>query len=281
MSQQKPKYKKTSFMQISAEIAMLIISIFMLFPIFYELISSFKNKAEVNRPLSFPKAFYLDNFKQVIVDGQFFMFFKNSLTIVVITLLITVIVSCFAAYPLARNSGARYKFVYFFFLSGIMVPFQAGMIPLYKLMNLVHLTNNSLSLILICAGTSIPISILIYTGFIKTVPVQLEEAALIDGSGIINTLLKIVFPLLKPATVSVILLNMTPIWNDFITPLIFISSNNKKTLPLGMYNFIGERTADMGPIFAFSVLACILPILLFLGLQRHFYKGITDGAVKG
>ncbi|QGQ97662.1 carbohydrate ABC transporter permease [Paenibacillus psychroresistens] len=281
MSQKQLKTHKTGPLQISLNMVMLALSILMLFPIVYELVSSFKDKSEVNRPLALPKTFYLDNYIQAFVDGQFLLLFKNSLFIAGSTLLITIIVSAFASYPLARNSGKRYKFVYFFFLSGIMVPFQAGMIPLYKLMNWVHLTNNSLSLILICAGTSIPISILIYTGFIKTVPIQLEEAALIDGSSVIHTLFTIVFPLLKPATVSVIILNMIPIWNDFQTPLIFISSAAKKTLPLGMYNFIGERTSDMGPIFAFSVLACILPILLFLILQRHFYKGLTDGAIKG
>ncbi len=162
-----------------------------------------------------------------------------------------------------------------------MVPFQAGMVPLYQLINWLQLTDTQFSLVLIYAGGAIPMSILIYAGFIKTVPVELEEAAQIDGCGTFRSMVQILFPLLKPATVSVIVLNIIPIWNDFLTPLIFLSSIDTKTLPVGMWNFIGIRTSDFGPIFAFSVLTSIIPIVMFLLLQKHFYKGITAGAVKG
>jgi raffinose/stachyose/melibiose transport system permease protein len=275
------KKKKLRYGHILLEIFMLLLSILALTPIVYEIISSFKNKAEINRVLSFPSAFNLENYKAVFVDSKFFLLFMNSAIVVGVALLITVAVGSIASHPLARSQASGYKYIYYFFLSGIMVPFQAGMIPLFKLMQTIGLNNNIFSLVLISAGTAIPMSILIYTGFIKTVPVQLEESALIDGCGFIKTFIAIVFPLLRPATVSVILLNIIPIWNDFLTPLIFISSAAKKTLPLGLYNFLGENTIDMGPIFAFSVLISILPIILFLFLQNSFYKGLTAGAVKG
>ncbi len=275
------KGKKRSAKMVLFEFVMLAISVVAVFPIVYQVIASFKNAREINRPLSFPSSFYIDNFREAIVDGQFFLLLRNSLLVTAATMIIVVILGSLAAYPLARYSSRGYKLAYLYFLSGIMVPFQAGMIPLYKLVNMVGLTDNILSLILIQSGTCIPMSILIYSGFIKTIPVQLEEAAHIDGCGILGTYFRIVFPLLKPATISAIIVNIIPVWNDFLTPLIFISTATKKTLPVGMYNFMSERTASMGPIFAFSVLVCIAPIVLFLLLQKQFYKGLVAGAVKG
>jgi raffinose/stachyose/melibiose transport system permease protein len=273
--------RKIHLGRFSLEIVMLILSIVMLSPIMFQIISSFKNRFEINRPLSFPSSFYMENYYRAIVDGHFFQLLQNSVLVAVLTMFVVVIISVLASYPLARNSGLRYKLIYFFFLSGIMVPFQAGMIPLYQLINWLQLTDNQLSLVLIYAGGAIPMSVLIYAGFIRTVPAELEEAAQIDGCGPVRSMIQILFPLLKPATVSVIVLNIIPIWNDFLTPLIFLSSIETKTLPVGMWNFIGLRTSDYGPIFAFSVLTSIIPIVMFLLLQKHFYKGITAGAVKG
>ena len=267
--------------QILNEGIMVIVSLFVLFPIVYQIIASLKNSADVNRPLSFPTYIYLENYKEAIIQGRFFVLLINSLIVVVLSLTIIVAIGSLASYSIARSDIKGYKYLYYYFLSGIMIPFMAGMIPLYKMIKALGLIDNILSLVLISVGTCIPMSVLIFTGFIKTVPIQLEEAALIDGCGILKTYIFIVFPLLKPAIISTLIINMIPIWNDFLTPLLFLSSDANKTLPLGMYNFMSERTINMGPIFGFSVLVCVLPIVLFISLQKYFYKGIVAGAVKG
>lgn len=263
------------------EVLIFVLSLIVLFPIVYQGIASFKNNADVNRPLSFPTYFYLGNYKEAIKDGNFFVLLINSLVVVSLSIALIILIGSLASYTLSRRSGKGYKFLYYYFLSGIMVPFQAGMITLYKLIKNLGLIDNILSVVLICVGTSIPMSVLIFTGFIKTVPRQLEESAMIDGCGIVRTFFTIVFPLLKPATISAVIISIIPIWNDFLTPLLFLSSDSHKTLPLGMYNFMTERTINLGPIFGFGVLVCIPPIVLFLSLQKYFYKGIVAGAIKG
>lgn len=273
--------RRETFAQILNEGIMVIVSLFVLFPIVYQIIASLKNSADVNRPLSFPKYIYLENYKEAIIQGRFFVLLINSLIVVILSLTIIVVIGSLASYSIARSDKKGYKYLYYYFLSGIMIPFMAGMIPLYKMIKTLGLIDNILSLVLISVGTCIPMTVLIFTGFIKTVPIQLEESALIDGCGILKTYIFIVFPLLKPAIISTLIINMIPIWNDFLTPLLFLSSDANKTLPLGMYNFMSERTISMGPIFGFSVLVCILPIVLFISLQKYFYKGIVAGAVKG
>lgn len=273
--------KKNTLYRIILQIIIWIVAILFLFPVLYQVIASFKDRSEINNPLSFPASFYMGNYIEAFIEGGFFTLLKNSALVAFFTLLIVVLCGALAAYVIARSSGRFYKIIYFYFLSGIMIPFQAGMIPLYKLINSIGLTDSIWALILIQAGTAIPMSILIYSGFIRAIPQQLEEAAMIDGCSTVKAFFKIVFPLLKPATISTIIINIIPIWNDFLTPLIFISSQDERTLPIGMYTFMGERTADMGPIFAFSVLVCIIPVTLFLFMQKYFYKGIAAGAVKG
>jgi len=262
-------------------VLMIVLALLVCFPLVYLVAASFKNKAEVNRPLALPSSVYLDNYRQAFSDAHFFNLLANSVIVVVLTLVILIVVCAAAAYPLARRDGRVYKGVYIFFLTGLMVPFQAGMIPLYELLHGVGLVNNVLGLVVIDVGVNISMTILIYTGFMKTIPREIEESAFIDGCGKLSLVSRIVFPLLLPATVSVILINVIPIWNDFLSPLIFISSELKKTLPVGIYNFMSARTVTMGPIFAFSVLTSLFPILLFLFCQTYLYKGIVAGAVKG
>jgi raffinose/stachyose/melibiose transport system permease protein len=260
---------------------MIALSLVVVFPLLYLVMASFKNKAEVNRPLSLPSSFFLDNYSQAFANAHFFNLLANSVIVVVLTLAILIVICALAAYPLSRNGGRFYKVVYLFLLTGLMVPFQAGMIPLYVLLGKLGLVNNLLGLVFIDVGVNISMAILIYCGFMKTIPREIEESAFIYGCGRLRMISRIVFPLLVPATVSVILITLIPVWNDFLSPLIFISSELKKTLPVGIYNFMSARTVSMGPIFAFSVLTSLFPVLLFLFCQNYLYKGIVAGAVKG
>ncbi|MCL2033140.1 MAG: carbohydrate ABC transporter permease [Oscillospiraceae bacterium] len=276
----KKKFRVNPKMTILGAI-MLFASFVSLFPILYAILSSFKTKVEMGDVLALPSSLYLENYQVAWERSDFPALLTNSLFVTVLSMSIILVIGSLAAYPISRNSGKLYVFLYLFFLSGMMVPFQSGMIPLYGLIRNLGLMNTRLSLVLVAVNASIPITILIFTGFIKTIPRELEEAAKIDGCGYMKTLFRIVFPLLVPATVSVIILNILPIWNDFMSPLLFISRAELRTLPVGIYMFIGDRSSDFGPIFAISTLTLIIPVALFLSLQKYFYKGITAGAVKG
>jgi len=276
----KKKFRVNPKMTILGAI-MLFASFVSLFPILYAILSSFKTRVEMGDVLALPSSLYLENYQVAWERSDFPALLTNSLFVTVLSMSIILVIGSLAAYPISRNSGKLYVFLYLFFLSGMMVPFQSGMIPLYGLIRNLGLMNTRLSLVLVAVNASIPITILIFTGFIKTIPRELEEAAKIDGCGYMKTLFRIVFPLLVPATVSVIILNILPIWNDFMSPLLFISRAELRTLPVGIYMFIGDRSSDFGPIFAISTLTLIIPVALFLSLQKYFYKGITAGAVKG
>ncbi len=273
--------KKSGALKLLFEAMMVFISIISIFPFLYSFISSFKMKNEIDDPLKFPSTLYLQNYIDSIKDGMFFQLFKNSLLVSLLTMLVLVILGSIASYPLSRRKERVFSFIYYYVLSGIMIPFQAGIVPLFKLVKLIGWTNNIMTLVLISVGSCIPITILVYTGFIRTVPKELDESATIDGCGYIRTFYNIIFPLLKPATATVVILNITSVWNDFMSPLTFITKNAARTLPVGIYMFMGDRAVDYGPIFAFVILSIILPVIAFVAFQGQFYKGIVAGAVKG
>ena len=169
------KRKENSPSRIISEGIMIIGSLLVLFPVIYQIIASFKNKADVNRPLSFPTYFYLNNFKDAIVDGSLLVLLKNSLIVALLSIMLIIILGSLASYSIVRSRNKIYTYLYYFFLSGIMIPFQSGMIPLYKLIKSLGLIDNILSIVLVSTATCIPMSVLIFTGFIKSVPVQLRN----------------------------------------------------------------------------------------------------------
>ena len=266
---------------IAFQAFMIALSLLFVFPLLYLVAASFKNKAEVNRPLALPSSFFIENYRQAFANAHFFNLLINSVVVVALTIVILIVICSVAAYPLSRGRGRFYKFAYIFLLTGLMVPFQAGMIPLYILLGKLGLVNNLFGLVFIDVGVNISMAVLIYCGFMKTIPREIEESAFMDGCGRLRMIALIIFPLLLPASVSVILITIIPVWNDFLSPLIFISSELRKTLPVGIYNFMSARTVSMGPIFAFSVLTSLFPVLLFLFCQKYLYRGIVAGAVKG
>ena len=127
-----------------------------------------------------------------------------------------------------------------------------------------------------------PITIMVFSAYVKSISRELEEAAIMDGCGRISVFMRIILPLLKPAVITIVIINTLPVWNDFFNPLLFISSESKRTLPIAIYSFVKQNgAADYGSIFAVSVISIIFPILLFLCFQEQFYKGMASGAVKG
>ncbi|MDD3363133.1 MAG: carbohydrate ABC transporter permease [Hespellia sp.] len=167
------------------------------------------------------------------------------------------------------------------FLSAMMIPVVANLPAIYSIILKFNLKDTRTSLILIYAATQIPMGILLMTGFIKGIPVELDEAAIIDGCGYLKRFRCIIFPLLKPVVVTYALTSLVTVWNDFLMPLMMISSEDKKPITLAVYSFVNEHQTDYGAIFAMLVIAMVPPILLFITLQKHFYEGLSAGAVKG
>jgi len=266
---------------IVLEAVMLLLSLLVIVPIVYIFISSFKTSAQMFRPLEMPTELYTGNFETVLRRVNLPLMYFNSIFVAAVSIVSLIALSSLAAYSLARMKSKLFTVIYIVFLSGFMIPFQSGMLPLFTLIRTLGLNNRLLALNVVQIGNFLPLAILIFTGFIKSIPKELDQAALIDGCGLVRTFVSIIFPLLKPATVSVIITTLVFIWNDFMNPLLFIQSPDKMTLTIGMYSFMGEYRSDYGPIFALAIFALIPPVILFLSLQKYFYKGMVAGSVKG
>lgn len=252
-----------------------------LIPIVYMILSAFKNPSEVNKIVSLPSGFYLENYKTVFENDVAVKSFGNSLIIAVFTIGIDIILVSLAAYGIARRKEKIFTFLYLLFLSAMMIPVVANLPAIYSIILTFHLKDTRTALILIYAATQIPMGILLMTGFIKGVPKELDEAAIIDGCGYLKRFRTVIFPLLKPVVVTYALTSLVYVWNDFLMPLMMISSEDKKPITLAVYSFVNEHQSDYGAIFAMLVVAMLPPIILFAALQKHFYEGLSAGAIKG
>ncbi|ART78378.1 carbohydrate ABC transporter permease [Sutcliffiella horikoshii] len=252
-----------------------------LYPIVLMVLSSFKPSAEIfMNPLSFPKSFSLDTYRRLLEEVPFGTYFFNSVFVSVVSVLLILVTTSLAAFYIARYTFWWNNILFFFFLMGMMIPIKLGIVPLFILMKDLGLLNSLWSLIFMYTAGGIPLSILILTGFFRTMPVELEEAARMDGASDLRILWSVLIPLIRPALGTVMIINFISSWNDFFFPLIFITDEMKKTLPVGMLSLFGEYSADWGTLFAGLTLSSLPMIILFFVASKQFMDGLTAGAVK-
>ncbi|KGP74650.1 carbohydrate ABC transporter permease [Pontibacillus yanchengensis] len=252
-----------------------------LYPILLMILSSFKSSAEIfTSPLAFPKSFTLETYKNLLDQIPFMQYFLNSTIVSVVSVSLILITSSLAAFYIARFTFYWNNMLFFFFLMGMMLPIKLGIVPLFILMKDLNLLNTLWALIFMYTATGIPISVLILTGFFRTMPHELEEAARIDGAGNLRILWNVVLPLMRPALGTVMILQFIQSWNDFFFPLVFITDEMKKTIPVGMLSLFGQYSADWGALFAGLTLASLPMIVLFFIASKQFMEGLTQGAIK-
>ncbi|SEA67992.1 raffinose/stachyose/melibiose transport system permease protein [Thalassobacillus cyri] len=252
-----------------------------LYPLFLMIMSSFKPSNEIfMNPLSLPKSFSLEPYRNLLEQVPFMTYFYNSVVVSVTAVLLILICGSLAAFYIARYTFWWNNALFFFFLMGMMIPIKLGIVPLFILMKDLGLTNSLWSLIFIYTATGIPLSILILTGFFRTMPIELEEAARIDGATDLRILWNVLLPLMRPALGTVMIINFIQAWNDFFFPLIFISNEMKKTIPVGMLSLFGEYSADWGALFAGLTLSSLPMMILFFIASKQFMEGLTAGAIK-
>ncbi|WP_066314707.1 carbohydrate ABC transporter permease [Bacillus sp. FJAT-29814] len=252
-----------------------------LYPIILMILSSFKPNMEIMMsPLSLPKSFSLETYQNLLDRVPFMTYFYNSVFVSVVSVSLILITTSLAAFYIARYTFWWNNVLFFIFLMGMMIPIKLGIVPLFMLMKDLGLTNSLWSLILMYTATGIPLSILILTGFFRTMPAELEEAARIDGATDLRILWNVVLPLMRPALGTVMIINFIQSWNDFFFPLIFITDDLKKTIPVGMLSLFGEYSADWGALFAGLTLSSLPMMILFFIASKQFMEGLTAGAVK-
>lgn len=273
------KKKKTARI---GEILMLCLCVIFFIPFYYLLVNTFKQPQDATMsPMSLPiKNFTLDLYKQAFESINFLSSLKNSVIITVVSVCIIIIIGSMASYAINRHQNKLTKFLFFYFLVGFMVPAQTTMIPLFNLMSKLGLQNSVVGMIILYSSWC-NFALFMYQGFLGGVPKDLEEAARIDGANLWQLFWKIVFPLLKPVTTTIVIFDVMWIWNDFMMPYLFISSSDKFTLIMEVYKGVGQFSNNWTVMLCTMVIV-LLPIAVFyIAMQKHIIEGITSGAVKG
>lgn len=277
------KHKKHIIKTWILSIAALAVGIVFVSPLYLVFVNSVKTVREIYlSPLGLPVEISWNNFGRVMEKIDFGQALKNSLFFVVFGVAGLLLVICsMAAYRLARHRTRVNKFVYLLLVSSILVPFQTVMIPLIKIIASIGLYNTRIGVLLAYYGYGIPFAVFLFYGFLSSIPREIEEAALIDGGSLFQVYRCIILPLLKPICVTVAVLDVLWIYNDFLLPFVLISDNELRTLPLVMYTFFTayERPWDL----AMASLTMVLTpaIIMFVILQKQITGGIVSGAVKG
>ncbi|HKL58487.1 MAG TPA: carbohydrate ABC transporter permease [Sphaerochaeta sp.] len=252
-----------------------------LYPLLNMVLSSFKsNRAILTTPFALPEAFSLKSYKMVWIDKGFSHYFTNSLLVTGVAMAFVLLFGSMASYGISRYTYKGNTLVYMVFLSGIMLPLKAAIIPLFLLVKTLGLINSRWSVILIFMAMGLPSTVFILAGFMKAIPLELEYAAKIDGCNDFTIYRRIIMPMVAPAVALVTIYNSVPIWNDFFFPLVFLQSNSVKTLPVGLSTFFGQHSTNWSLLFTGLTIAILPMLVLYLFMSKYFIKGMTAGAVK-
>lgn len=271
--------KKTMLTTVKA-IVLWGISILVFIPLLIILFNSFKTQSEsVAMELSLPAKWMVENYTTVLEEVNIARAFMNSMIVSVSTVLIATVGAALCSFVLARRRTKFHKFIYIFFLVGLVAPLN--MVPAVLVLQAFGLMNSLLGLILLYSALVTPFTIFLYYGFINSVPKELDEAAIIDGCHAMSLFWKIVFPLLKPVTVTVVILNFMNAWNDFITPFYVMNSSDKMPMTTMVYSFFGQFQRSWHYVSVIMVMILVPIIIVYAIGQKYIIAGMTAGAVKG
>ena len=268
---------------ISSHLLVALVVLIVILPFYVAIVYSFRLEGEIHaNGLEWPDHFTLENYRQVIFENQQFATgYVNSILNTVPTVFLLMSITSMTAWVLARFETKFYLFMYAVLTLGLLIPFQCFELPLFVNWRKLGLDSTNLGFILARAGLQISISLVAVTGFIKTVPRDLEDAAGIDGCNRFQVFWKVVFPLMTPINVTQLVLNSLFIWNDYSTAIILLRDKSSYTLTLAQIMYFNENTTMINQAFAFFVLAMLPILILYLCMQKHIVSGITAGAVKG
>jgi raffinose/stachyose/melibiose transport system permease protein len=230
---------------------------------------------------SLPKPVMWSNYSKVWTQINFLRAFLNTLMITVCSIVGIILISSLASYKLVRTPGRLSSIIFIVILSAMVVPFHTLMISIVRMANFLKISNSHQGLIFFNIGFGIPFAFFMYHGFVKTVPRELEEAATIDGCGTYRIFFIVVFPLLMPVTATIIVLDVLWIWNDFMLPLLLLSSSAKRTLTLSYFFYFGQYVNQWHMALAALTMSILPTIIFYIFVQKYIVKGIASGALKG
>jgi len=278
------RYRRTTLLR---EITLVGLAAVFAVPVYLLVVASLKSQSQIDAsPLSPPSPPTVSNYSQAWTAGgslggsSIGSALGTSVLITLASVSILVVLGSPAGYVLGRRTSRFSTVVYTGFVLGLIIPLQMTIVPLYRLLNFFGLVGSRLGMVLIYSGLLMPLSIFLYTGFVRALPREYEEAALVDGAPRLATFVRVVFPLLRPVTGTVAILTGVFIWNDFFTPLVFLGGSLHQTLPVAIYSFVGRYLSEWGLIFAGVVIAIAPVLLVYLIFQRYVIRGFATG-VRG
>lgn len=268
---------------ISLQLIMTLMALLFLGPLFMIISYSLKTKRElfVSSPLALPESFNIGNYLTAFDKLDMITTYKNTFVYTSISVLILALLCGTTAWAIARGRHKYFKFAYIYFVIGILIPYQALFLPIYILGYKMHLTNTAYGIIMMYVATGMSFGVFLMTSFMSTIPIQLEEAARIDGCSVFGTYFRIVLPLLKPSMATLIIMQSFQIWNDYLLASLYVSQKDLKTLTVAIQSLFSATSSDYSTAMAAIVLSVVPIAVLFLTLQKYFIKGMTVGAVKG
>ncbi|GAA0177836.1 carbohydrate ABC transporter permease [Clostridium sediminicola] len=268
--------KKTMWKTVLA----IFVAIIHVVPIYITIVASLKEITDFSSYWILPKKLFFENYSIALNNGGMMIAFRNTIIITLVSVILIVFVGAMASYPLARNQSKLNIFITTFILAIMMIPPLSLLVPLYSFMAKLKGISTFWGIIVVHVTFQLPLSIFLYTNFIKTIPLALDEAATIDGCSNFSIFYRIILPLLKPVTATVIILTGVAIWNDYQFSLYFLQNPNMKVVTLAISSFFAMTGTNLNAAAASAVMG-ILPItILYIALQKYFVKGMVDSAVK-
>jgi len=272
--------KKTRIINLLIEILAWLSALIILIPFFLIIINSFKDQAGASlMTINLPEVYHWGNYLTVIREGNLIRSFFNSLILASFSVVLSVFASSMVAFVLSRKKSKLNNIIYYYFLLGLVAPIN--MVTVIKTLQIFNIMGTYQGYILFYTGWMVPFGVFLYYGFINRTPEELDEAAIIDGCNSFSLFFRVIFPILKPVTVTLSVIHFMNAWNDFRTPLYLLNRASKWPMTLAVYNFYGQRVTEWQLVSA-TIILTILPILIVYMLgQKYIVSGMTSGAVKG
>ena len=257
-------------------------TILCIYPLVWLFLASFKTNAELyTNTWGLPEQWSMTNYVNAVVKGGVFRYFGNSVIIAVSAVLVTVILATMASYAIARMHWRLANLTHSIFLLGMMIPIYALVIPLFSIFKGMGFLDTHLAVIIPQIAVGFPMAIFIICGFMRSIPTELEEAAIIDGCTVFQCFFKIILPIAKSSVVTVAVVQFINVWNDLLLPRIFLTDSSKMTLPVGLTNFQATYSTDYVGMIAAVIITIIPSIVVYILLHKQIMEGMVAGAVKG
>ncbi|WP_326795032.1 carbohydrate ABC transporter permease [Streptomyces sp. NBC_01808] len=268
------RYRRRTFV---LELAMIAAALVVAFPVYVLINLAVRPASDVSSPLRPTTEPTVENFTQAWQQGALGGALANSALVTVCSVAFVLAVSALAAYPLARVTARWSRGTYLLIMLGLVLPFQLASLPLYQTMRDLGLLGTPWALVLFHSGLQVPFTVFLYTGFLRALPRDFEDAAFIDGCTPLQSFRHVVLPLLKPVTVTALVLNTVIVWNDFFTPLLYLSGSAQQTMPVAIAGFVGQYVTDWNLVFAALVISILPVLIVYFLLQRSIISGFAAG----